>query len=415
MVVEADREGCLREVLVVAAALSIQDPRERPPDAAGAGRPAPRPVRRPDVGLPDLAEPVASTCASSSRRCPSSRSAGCAAPSTCTTCGSGSGRTCTASCGRWSRRSGSRVRLADERRGRRTPTGCTGRCCPACCRTSGCGTRRSARLPRRPRRAVRHLARARRWPRSRRRWVMAAELVETSRLWGRTVAPHRARVGRGAGRRTWSSAPTASRTGRPSAARRWPYERVTLYGVPLVVGRPVGYGRIDPELSRELFIRHALVEGDWRHAPPRSSHANRELLDERRGARAARAAPRPARRRRGAGRLLRRSASRRTSCPAATSTRGGRRPGAPSPTCSTFTRRPAGARRTPASGRPTTTTRRRGRRASLELPLTYQFEPGRGRRRRDRARPARPARQRAAATGFDWQVPGPAARAGRPR
>ena len=40
-------------------------------------------------------------------------------------------------------------------------------------------------------------------------------------------------------------------------------ERVTLYGLPLVVGRRVQYGSIDPVVSRELFIRHALVEGQW--------------------------------------------------------------------------------------------------------------------------------------------------------
>ena len=48
MVLEADRLGCLREVLVIAAALSIQDPRERPVGAAGAGRPAARPLPRPN-------------------------------------------------------------------------------------------------------------------------------------------------------------------------------------------------------------------------------------------------------------------------------------------------------------------------------------------------------------------------------
>jgi ATP-dependent helicase HrpA len=57
------------------------------------------------------------------------------------------------------------------------------------------------------------------------------------------------------------------------------YEKITLYGLPLVASRKVHYGRIDPVLSRELFIRHALVEGDWR-----TQHAffreNRELLDE---------------------------------------------------------------------------------------------------------------------------------------
>ena len=56
-------------------------------------------------------------------------------------------------------------------------------------------------------------------------------------------------------------------------------ERVTLYGLPIVAGRKVAYGRIDPELSRELFIRRALVEGDWetRH---RFLAANRRLLEE---------------------------------------------------------------------------------------------------------------------------------------
>ena len=38
-------------------------------------------------------------------------------------------------------------------------------------------------------------------------------------------------------------------------------EKVTLYGIPLVAGRTITYGRIDPELSRDLFIQHALVEG----------------------------------------------------------------------------------------------------------------------------------------------------------
>src|SRR5699024_3462953 len=40
-------------------------------------------------------------------------------------------------------------------------------------------------------------------------------------------------------------------------------ERVTLYGVPLVIGRPVAYGTIDPVVSRDLFIREGLVAGDW--------------------------------------------------------------------------------------------------------------------------------------------------------
>jgi ATP-dependent helicase HrpA len=56
-------------------------------------------------------------------------------------------------------------------------------------------------------------------------------------------------------------------------------ERVTLYGLPIVAGRTVAYGRIDPQASRELFIRRALVEGDWetRHE---FFHANQRRLEE---------------------------------------------------------------------------------------------------------------------------------------
>ncbi len=45
-------------------------------------------------------------------------------------------------------------------------------------------------------------------------------------------------------------------------------EKVTVYGLPIVGARKVNYSQIDPALCRELFIRHALVEGDWqtRHA-----------------------------------------------------------------------------------------------------------------------------------------------------
>jgi ATP-dependent helicase HrpA len=56
-------------------------------------------------------------------------------------------------------------------------------------------------------------------------------------------------------------------------------EKVTLYGVPLVTDRKVPYGRIDPAAARELFIRHALVEGDW-HTSHRFFAENRQLLAE---------------------------------------------------------------------------------------------------------------------------------------
>ncbi|MBW3607638.1 MAG: DUF3418 domain-containing protein, partial [Actinobacteria bacterium] len=56
-------------------------------------------------------------------------------------------------------------------------------------------------------------------------------------------------------------------------------ERATLYGVPVVAARNVPYGPIDPMLSRELFIRHALLEGDWT-ASHRFLQDNRNLLEE---------------------------------------------------------------------------------------------------------------------------------------
>ncbi len=107
---------------------------------------------------------------------------------------------------------------------------------------------------------------------------MAAELVETSRLWARVVAkiePEWAE--RLAGHLVKRSYSEPHWETRPGLGRR--VEKVTLYGLPLVAARKVHYGRIDPVLSRELFIRHALVEGDWstRHA---FFHENRALLDE---------------------------------------------------------------------------------------------------------------------------------------
>ncbi|HEY7224035.1 MAG TPA: ATP-dependent RNA helicase HrpA [Micromonosporaceae bacterium] len=109
-------------------------------------------------------------------------------------------------------------------------------------------------------------------------WVMAAELVETSRLWARVVA----RI-----EPEWAERLAPHLVRREYSEPRWDAdrgsvvatERVSLYGLPLVMGRSVQYGRIDPVVSRELFLRHALVEGDWqtRH---HFFHANRALLAE---------------------------------------------------------------------------------------------------------------------------------------
>lgn len=109
-------------------------------------------------------------------------------------------------------------------------------------------------------------------------WVMVAELVETSRLWGRIAAAIKPEwVEPLAGhlvKRTYSE-PHWERKRGGVVAR----ERVTLYGVPLVIDRKVDYGRIDPVLARELFIRHALVEGDW-ETHHQFFHDNRALLQQ---------------------------------------------------------------------------------------------------------------------------------------
>ena len=107
---------------------------------------------------------------------------------------------------------------------------------------------------------------------------MAAELVETSRLFARTVAKIQPEwIEPLAGhlvKRTYSE-PHWSRKRAAAVA----VERVTLHGVPIVVDRRVDYGRIDPETSRDLFIRHALVEGDWDTRHP-FFRANRALLED---------------------------------------------------------------------------------------------------------------------------------------
>ncbi|OBK72522.1 ATP-dependent RNA helicase HrpA, partial [Mycobacterium sp. 1165178.9] len=117
------------------------------------------------------------------------------------------------------------------------------------------------------------------------RWVVVAELVETSRLYGRTAARIQPEVvERVAGdlvQRTYSEPHWDAKRGEVMA-----YERVTLYGLPLVARRRVGYARVEPAVARELFIRHALVEGQWhtRHhffADNARLRAELEELEER--------------------------------------------------------------------------------------------------------------------------------------
>ncbi|HLI01103.1 MAG TPA: ATP-dependent RNA helicase HrpA, partial [Acidimicrobiales bacterium] len=110
------------------------------------------------------------------------------------------------------------------------------------------------------------------------RWVMAGELVETNRLWARTVAriePQWVEAAAGPLLKRTYSEPAWD----PRRAATVALERVTLYGVPVVTGRRVDYGRFDPELARELLIRHALVEGDWELDYPFEA-ANEQAIEQ---------------------------------------------------------------------------------------------------------------------------------------
>jgi ATP-dependent helicase HrpA len=109
-------------------------------------------------------------------------------------------------------------------------------------------------------------------------WVMVAELVETTRLLGHTAAQIQPR---------WLEPLAGHLIKRTYSEPHWErkrasvvaIERATLYGLPVVAGRTVAYGAIDPELSRSLFIQRALVEGDW-GARHRFLDDNRRLLEE---------------------------------------------------------------------------------------------------------------------------------------
>jgi len=94
------------------------------------------------------------------------------------------------------------------------------------------------------------------------KWLMAAEIVETTRLYARTVAaikpewleqvaPHMIKY-------SYSEPHWERRRGQVAAT-----EKMTLYGLTLIAARKVNFGRIDPETSRKIFIRSALVQGDF--------------------------------------------------------------------------------------------------------------------------------------------------------
>ena len=109
-------------------------------------------------------------------------------------------------------------------------------------------------------------------------WIMAAELVETGKRYARTLAAIEPRwvepLAAGLVKRSHGEPHWEKRAGQVVAR-----ERVTLYGLPVVTQRRVNYGPIDPVLSRELFIREALVAGQL-ETPGRFMAHNRALVAE---------------------------------------------------------------------------------------------------------------------------------------
>lgn len=109
-------------------------------------------------------------------------------------------------------------------------------------------------------------------------WIVAAEIVETSRLFARTAANidpgWLEAVGGDLCRYTYAAPHWEKNRGEVVAS-----EQASLFGLVIVAGRPVSYGRIDPETSARIFVRSALVEGDVKQNLPFLDH-NRKLMEE---------------------------------------------------------------------------------------------------------------------------------------
>ncbi|MBE2241509.1 MAG: DUF3418 domain-containing protein, partial [Burkholderiaceae bacterium] len=110
------------------------------------------------------------------------------------------------------------------------------------------------------------------------KWIVAGELVETTRLYARGIAAIEPQWLPGiAGHllKTQLLEPHWEK----KAAEVIALERATLYGIVVYANRRVNYGRVDPAAAREIFIREALVGGDWETKLPFFA-ANRRLIRE---------------------------------------------------------------------------------------------------------------------------------------
>ena len=110
------------------------------------------------------------------------------------------------------------------------------------------------------------------------KWIVAAELVETSKLYGRCVAKidpsWLEKIAGQLCKKHYFSAHWEKKSVQVAA-----YERVTLYGLTVTPKRRVHYGPINPKEAREIFIRSALVAGDFTTHAPFFAH-NRQLVHE---------------------------------------------------------------------------------------------------------------------------------------
>jgi ATP-dependent helicase HrpA len=274
MLLEAEKESCLREVAVIASALSIRDPKERPPDQAGAADAKHAPFRHPDSDFLTLLN-IWDACRKADGE-------------------SGSRNKLKKFCGEnflsyprvreWGFVHDQVLSILEEQKilpGRREKREMSKELYAAIHRAVLSGFLSNIAV--RKEKSIYTAAKGREvmiFPGSSlfgksKPWIVAAEMVQTSRLFARTAAAidpeSLEKLGGDLCRYSYSDPHWVRERGEVTAK-----EKVTLYGLEIVSARNVSYGRIDPEESRAIFVRSALVEGDMEPQPAFLRH-NLEL------------------------------------------------------------------------------------------------------------------------------------------
>ena len=327
MILEAGELDCAAEVIPIVAALSIQDPRERPAEQRAQADQQHARFADETLRLPRLPQPLALPARAAARAVgqPVPQALQGRVPALPARARVAGPRRRAAALGE-----GARASRSTSSPPSRPP--CTARCSPACSRTS------ASRTPQGREYLGARGARFAIFPGS--GAGAEAARVGDGRRAGRDVAAvgprrraDRPEVGRAARRAPRLAHLLRAALGREPRLRRGDGAGDALRAADRRPAARSQYGRIDPVLSRELFIRRALVEGEW--------ETRHDVLGRQPGAagggrraRAARPPARPARLRRGAVRASTTSGSRPTSSPARTSTAGGATRAAPTPTCS---------------------------------------------------------------------------------